>query len=59
MQEDYNKPKNISSPRKARNKTDGYVTLFSYPQGVGFLSNNFLKLFVIFVCFVDQMIFIG
>ena len=23
------------------------------------MSNNFLKLFVIFVCFVDQMIFIG
>jgi len=23
------------------------------------LSNNFLKLFVIFVCLVDQMIFIG
>jgi len=56
------KPKSISSPRKARktrNKTVGYVTWFGYPQVVGFLSNNFLKLSVIFVCFVDPMIFMG
>jgi hypothetical protein len=51
--------KTAVSPRKARNKSECCLDLAIHPLGDGLQFGISLKIFVLFVFFVDEMIFLG